>query len=98
MQRENDAVQKDSGLLPVFTSVAKHRVTRLVQGAKSCFFTSKILECTASKQVYNTTSSLFGKSKIDPLPTVFSPAELPGKFSDYFSGRICIIRDKLGIA
>ena len=55
MQRESDTEQKDGGLIP----------------AKSAFFTSKILECTTSKQLHNTTCSLFGKSKVIRLPTWF---------------------------
>ena len=48
-------------------NTAKYRVTRLVQEAKSSFFTSKILEGTTAKQLHNTTSGPLGKSKT-PLP------------------------------
>ena len=47
------------------------------------------------KQLYSVTNCLLGKEKSSPLPTIYSPSQLPCEFSDYFSSKVLTIREEL---
>jgi hypothetical protein len=70
-------------------------VTDIVHRAKSAFFSSQILACTTTKQLFGVANNILGKVSTSPLPTVFSVHELPQKFADYFTSKIALIREKL---
>eukprot|EP00745_Piridium_sociabile_P040659 TRINITY_DN786_c0_g1_i8.p1 TRINITY_DN786_c0_g1~~TRINITY_DN786_c0_g1_i8.p1 ORF type:complete len:1132 (+),score=124.07 TRINITY_DN786_c0_g1_i8:119-3397(+) len=74
---------------------ARNCVTDIVDNAKSRFYSSKILACTTAKQLFTFTNNLLGKVNSSPLPIVFSVHELPQKFSDFFTSKISLIREKL---
>ena len=74
---------------------ARNAVTSIVDNAKCVFYSSKIIACTSSKQLFTVTNNLLGKLNCTSLPTVFPLHELPQMFSDFFAGKISAIREKL---
>jgi hypothetical protein len=74
---------------------ARNHVTDIVHQAKTLFYSSKILACNTSKQLFNVTNSLLGKVSCLNLPTIFQIKELPQKFLEFFNGKIDTIREKL---
>jgi len=75
-----------------------HHVTQLVQSAKSSFYSSQILACKTTKQLFTLTNTLLGKSKTSSLPNNIPCSELPEKFSNFFNDKIETIRNNLDIA
>ena len=70
-------------------------VNTIVHQAKVSYYNAKILSCTTSRQLFNLTGSLLGKTKSTPLPTSIPISDLPSQFSDYFSHKIKAIRQNL---
>ena len=69
----------------------RNRVTDIVHKAKSAFFSSKIIDCTSSKELFDVTKTMLNKSKLPPLPSMPSPV-LSQKFADFFIEKIEAIR------
>ena len=70
-------------------------VNSIVHQAKTSFYNAKILFCTTFRQLFNFTGSLLDKTKSTPLPMSLPSAELPSRFSDYFSNTTSTIRQNL---
>ena len=78
----------------IFRSACK-LVSKIVQQAKSKFFNTKIRACTSSKQLFNITNTLLGKSRTSSLPSSIPSALLPQRFCDFFVNKISTICDNL---
>ncbi|WP_419615364.1 endonuclease/exonuclease/phosphatase family protein, partial [Thiolapillus sp.] len=76
-------------------NAAKRHVTRLVQAAKTSFFSTKIMESKSSKQLFNITNQLASRKKPSALPTVYPPVQLPQRFADFFLSKVQTIRHNL---
>ena len=84
--------------LTVFRDIyisAKRFVTNLVLKAKSRYFSSKIENCTSSKQLFSVSNGLMGKEKSTPLPNCFPMSQLPNIFCDFFLDKTAKIRKEL---
>ena len=71
-----------------FYSAAKKHVTRLVQAAKTSFFSTKIMESKSSKQLFNIKNQLASRKQPLALPTVYQPVQLPQRFADFFLSKV----------
>ena len=69
-------------------NAAKRHVTRLVQAAKTSFFSTKIMESKSSKQLFNITNQLASRKKPSALPTVYPPVQFPQRFADFFLSKV----------
>ena len=78
--------------------VCNRVVNSLVHQAKTSYYNAKILSCATSRQLFNLTGTLLGKTKSSPLPTSFPSSDLPSQFSDFFSNKIKAIRQNLDSA
>jgi hypothetical protein len=76
-------------------SAVKRRVTAVVHGAKTRFYSSKIASSATSRQLFDVCGRLCGRSAGTPLPTVHSSSQLPDLFSDYFVRKVTDIRAEL---
>jgi exonuclease III len=76
----------------IFESI-KHRISDLVDSAKTSFFSAQILATSTCKELFRTFNSLLGRQTDSPLPTTHDPETLPTVFSDYFSDKIANIRN-----
>ena len=75
---------------------ARNCVTDIVDKAKTKFYSAKLISCTTAKQLFSVSKDLLGKmNNCNPLPTSLPVLELPQKFSDFFTGKIRLIREKL---
>ena len=72
---------------------AKEKVAQLIFQAKTSFFSSLISSVQTSKQMFDTTSYLLGKTKCVSLPSIPDIKALPGLFSDFFKQKIAAIRN-----
>ena len=78
--------------------LARNKVTDIVHRAKSAFFSTQILACTTSKQLFGVANNILGKVNTSPLPTMYPVHELPQKFADFFASKIALIRSKIDSA
>ena len=78
----------------IFRSACK-LVSKIVRQAKSTFCNTKILACTSSKQLFNITNTLIGKSETSSLPSCIPSALVRQRFCDFFVNKISTIRDNL---
>ena len=62
-----------------------------VHSAKTVYYNTNILACSASKQLHGITYTLLGKSESSPLPSTIHPSHLPKAFSDFFANKIATI-------
>ena len=76
-------------------NAAKRHITRLVQAAKTSFFSTKIMESKSSKQLFNITNQLASRKKPSALPTVYPLVQLPQRFADFFLSKVQTIRHTL---
>ena len=56
---------------------------------------NKIEQCGTTKEIYNCTNELLGKSKNSPLPNNIPRSDLPNIFNNFFEKKICDIRKDL---
>ena len=64
--------------------------------SKQDYCSTNIIECeNDTKTLYKLTNKLMGKNQDVALPTSDSDTELSNRFSDYFLGKIHIIRENL---
>ena len=85
--------------LTVFKQIynaAKRRVTRLIDDAKTVFYSSKIADCDSGKQLFSVYKCLSGCESSSPLPVTCAEQELPSKFANFFTTKIANIRAELG--
>ena len=62
----------------------KHKITRLVDRAKTTFYSSKITVFTTCKELFSVTNRLMNKTKCTQIPSSVPIAQLPQRFSDFF--------------
>ena len=72
---------------------SKKKVTNLVDKAKQAYYSAKIQSSTTCKQLFQNFNTILGKSRSAPLPSTFDSDDLPNVFSDYFTKKICTIRN-----
>ncbi len=77
---------------------ANKLVNTVVSEAKTAYFSAKILASPTSKNLFNVTNSLLGKTKSSLLPSSSPLSELPQRFSDYFQNKVDTIRSNLDSA
>ena len=75
---------------------AKHHFTKLVQKAKSLFYSKKIAPAGSSKGFYAITNKLAARTKCSLLPIIFPQSDLRNIFSDFFLNKIIKTRDEFG--
>ena len=73
----------------------KHRITRLVDRAKTTFYGSKITVSTTSNELFSVISRLMNKTKCAQIPSSVPVAQLPQTFSDFFCQNISTIRQNI---
>ena len=71
----------------------KQKVTNLVDKAKQAYYSAKIQSSITCKQLFQNFNTILGKSRSSPLPSTFNSDDLPNVFSDYFTEKICTIRN-----
>ena len=71
----------------------KQKVTNLVDKAKQAYYSAKIQSSTTCKQLFQNFNTILGKSRSSPLPSTFDSDNLPNVFSDYFTEKICTIKN-----
>ena len=71
----------------------KQIVTNLVDKAKQAYYSAKIQSSTTCKQLFQNFNTILGKSRSSPLPSTFDSDHLQNVFSDYFTEKICTIRN-----
>ena len=64
------------------------QVTKIVQNAKSEYFSSKIAIYTHCKQLFNVADKLLGRNIALPLPASVSMECLPRLFSTFFHDKV----------
>ena len=74
---------------------AKMQVTKIVQNAKSEYYSLKIAKCINCKQLFNVADKLLGRNIALPLPSNVSMECLPGLFSTFFHDKVAKIRGQL---
>jgi hypothetical protein len=72
----------------------KHKITRLVDKAKTAYYNTKVSTCTTSKQLFSVTKRLMNKTSQNILPS-FPLSSLPQMFSDYFTSKVTNIRNNI---
>ena len=72
----------------------KHKITRLVNRAKTTFYSSKITVSTLCKKLFYVTNRLMNKTKCTQIPSSVPIARLPQRFSD-FCQKISTIRQNI---
>ena len=74
---------------------AKKYVTKIVHTTKTAFYSAKIVEGSSSRELFSVCNQLLGKTKSSLLPTIYSAAELPTRFLQFFESKIHSIRESL---
>jgi hypothetical protein len=72
---------------------AKHKITALVEHAKTAFFSAQIVASKTCKDLFHNLNSMLGKQTVSPLPTTHESDSLPVMFLDYFNDKIQVIRN-----
>ena len=86
-----------SGLV-VFKQIyaaAKKRVTKIVDGAKTMYYSKKISTSETSKQLFDVCNHLRGSSKATVLPSVYPLSQQPDVFCKFFTTKVADIRADL---
>ena len=78
----------------IFNTV-KHKIIRLVDKAKTTFYSSKIIASNTCKELFSVTNKLMNKAKCIPLPSSVSIDRLPRMFSDFFCQKVSTIRQTI---
>ena len=73
-------------------AAAKKRVTKIVQTAKTRYFSDKISSSETSKQLFDVCNQLRGKTNANSLPSTHPPYQLPDVFCNYFTQKVADIR------
>ena len=73
---------------------AQEHLHSLIDHAKQEHFSSKV-ESSDQKSLFKVVNTLMNKSKSTKLPSYDSPKELADRFCDFFSEKICKIREDL---
>ena len=76
-------------------SQAKNFVTSIVVKAKTSFYSSEISNCSNSKQIFDISNKILGKSQNSPLPTHIPISQLPNSFCEFFISKVSKIRSDL---
>ena len=76
-------------------STLKHKITWLVDRAKTTFYSSKITVSTTCKELFSVTNRLLNKTKCTQRPSLVPIAQLPQRFSDFFCQKISTIRQNI---
>ena len=76
-------------------AAAKKRVTKIVQTAKTRYFSDKISSSETSKQLFDVCNQLRGKTNANSLPSTHPPYQLPDVFCNYFTQKVADIRAAL---
>ena len=71
----------------------KQKVTNLVDKAKQAYYSAKIQASTTCEQHFQNVNTILGKNSSSPLPSTFDSDDFPNVFSDYFTEKICTIRN-----
>ena len=74
---------------------AKKNVTNIVHAAKSAHYSTKIMESSSCKELFEITNKLMSRNKCTPLPATVSLVDLPDLFANFFRDKVQTIRDKL---
>ena len=75
---------------------ARNETIKHITAAKKEYYASKIdSDGFSTKQLFNVSSELLGKSKSSALPSNIPADELPDKFCQFFSNKITGLREKL---
>ena len=70
--------------------------SRFLFQSKQDYYSTNIIECrNDTKKLFKLTNKLMGKNQDVVWPTSDSDTELSNRFSDFFLGKIHIIRDNL---
>ncbi|KAK7484638.1 hypothetical protein BaRGS_00024164, partial [Batillaria attramentaria] len=70
----------------------KHKISALVQNAKTAFYSAKVAAATTCRELFRLTGNLMGKCTQTPLPSIHPPHQLAQIFSDFFSEKISSLR------
>ena len=73
----------------------KHKITRLVDRAKTTFYSSKITVSTTRKELFSVTNRLMNKTKCTQIPSSVPISQLLQRFSDFFCQKISTIRQNI---
>ena len=71
----------------------KQKVTNFVDKAKQTYYSAKIQSSKTCKQLFQNFNTILGKNSSSPLPSTFESPDLPNVFSDYFTEKICTLRN-----
>ena len=74
---------------------AKRNVTRIIEQAKTLYYSSKVEDCQSSKQLFSVCDHLSGRVKSSALPNTHPSHELPNIFSNFFTSKVSQIRVEL---
>ena len=70
----------------------KQQVTKLVQQAKTAYYSAKICASATCRELFLDVNTLLGKANPSTFPTTYTE-ELPGVCSDFFQSKIAAIRN-----
>ena len=73
----------------------KQQVTKLVQQAKTEYYSAKICTSATCRDLFLNVNILLRKSKPSTFPTIYTEEELPDVFSDFFQSKIITIHNNL---
>ena len=70
----------------------KQQVTKLVQQAKTAYYSAKICASATCRELFLNVNTLLGKAKPSTFPTT-NTKEVPGVFLDFFRSKTIAIRN-----
>ena len=95
--RQAERKWRSSGLT-VYKELYSTKVTAYtasVRKAKRQYYYDVICNCPSSKQLYNVTNQLFGRTKKSSLPNNIPTSDLPDTFYQYFNNKVEQIRNDI---
>ena len=78
----------DSLFINKSTKPLRRKNTSIVHLAKSSHYSTKITESSSCKELFEITNKLTSRNKYTPLPTTFSPLDLPDQFANFFDDKV----------
>ena len=79
-------------------NAAKHKVSKLVQSARTSYRKKQIEESTNSRQIFDVCGKLCARIKDVTLPTLYSITTLPNMFCQYFIQKVADLRKHLDLS